>query len=79
MKNREYQDRGGVLVCAAPAEYGLFDGHRLIVRILRMGDGWRVCRPTERSTIGLAISPIGMNKFREVREWAIANVSAKSV
>lgn len=69
-KNRSLV-RGGVSV---PAEYGIFDGPRLLARILRMGDGWRACRPTSTSQIGIAISPIGMNKYREVREWALENL-----
>jgi hypothetical protein len=59
---------------AVPSEYGLYDGKDLVARILRMGDGWRACRPSDRSVIGTAVSPVGLNGFREVRDWVLVNL-----
>lgn len=53
-----------------PAEYAIFRADELLLRIVLNGGKWRACQPSEKSEIGLAISPIGMNKFREVRKWA---------
>ena len=58
-----------------PAEYALFEGGQLVARIIRMDDGWRACRPTATSKIGLAVSPIGLNSFKEVRQWTIEQYS----
>lgn len=65
---------GGGKEVKSPAEYSVFNGKQLLARIVKMGDGWRACKPSEVSAIGLAVSPIGMNKFREVRQWAISKL-----
>lgn len=75
-RNREYKDAGGGVATAfIPAEYGVFEGAKCLARIIRSGEGWRACKATSGSSIGLAISPIGMNKFREVRAWIIADLA----
>jgi hypothetical protein len=43
-----------------------------------MRDGWRCCRPTSQSLLGTAISPIGLNAFKMVRDWAIENLKGAS-
>lgn len=54
----------------SPAEYTVTFGKEKLAVIIKNGDGWRVSVPTETSKIGTAISPIGMDKFRAVRDWA---------
>lgn len=78
-RNRVYaeSDRGGGRVVASPTEYAIYRGKQLLGRIVRMRDGWRCCRPTEHSKLGVAISPIGLNAYKLVRDWAIENLEVK--
>jgi hypothetical protein len=74
-RNREYrtENSGGGVTSRqfTPSEYAVVDGKQLVARIVFMGEGWRVCQATERSLFGRAVSPVGMNRFKEVREWAL--------
>jgi hypothetical protein len=73
-RNREYATkRGGVTNAFRPSEYAVYAGRDLLARIVYNGDGWRVCRTTNIAAIGEAISPIGLNRFREVRAWVMCN------
>ncbi len=57
----------------APAEYAVFKGGEKVASMVKAGDGWRVCQATEGSRFGLAISPVGLDAFMEVKAWAIRN------
>jgi hypothetical protein len=70
-QNRRYRNGDRKDDLLSPSEYAVYRGKELIARILKMGEGWRACRPSEGSKIGTAISPIGMNKFREVKTWTL--------
>lgn len=65
---------GGGVTLIRHAEYELRDGRRALAKIVRGPEGWRACRISESSSFGLAVSPVGMNRFREVRAWAIRNL-----
>lgn len=65
---RRFRDRGDLTAeLIAPAEYEIRQGIELVALIIKAQDGWRACRPTENSRIGLAISPVDLNAFRQVR------------
>lgn len=64
-------------VIFAPAEHAIFRGANLLARIVKNGDGWRACVPGETSKIGNAISPVGLNKFKAVRDWSFEYFSEK--
>lgn len=55
----------------APAEYAVVRGDERLALIVKAGDGWRVCEPSESSRLGLAVSPIGLDTFGMVRRWAL--------
>ena len=55
----------------APAEYAVRRGGETVAVIVKMGDGWRCCRPSEASRIGLAVSPIGLDAWGRVKAWAL--------
>lgn len=67
----QYEGGEDVTELVAPAEYDVRKEGETLARIVKMGDGWRVCEPTERSKIGTAVSPIGLNRFRQVKAWAL--------
>ena len=56
------------------AEYELRDGPKPLAKIIRGPEGWRVVRFSTSSSFGLPVSPVGMNRYREVRAWAIRNL-----
>lgn len=60
-----------------PAEYAVYRGTDLLVKIVRNGRKWRACEPSDTSEIGLAISPIGIDRFREVKVWAFDYLEKK--
>ncbi len=55
----------------APAEYAVKKGEEVLLRIVKTSDGWRACRPTPNSRIGLAVSPIGVDTWGAVRAWSL--------
>lgn len=55
----------------APAEYGVFVNGEQIARIVKTWDGWRVVKPTASSKFGVAVSPVGLNKFSSVKKFAL--------
>jgi hypothetical protein len=72
--SREYREMGGGKKLVRDAEYELqIDGCR-VARIVRGPDGWRACRLNGNNHFGLPISPIGMNKFRDVKAWVFYTV-----
>jgi hypothetical protein len=70
-----YDDDRDVLLAPAEYEVRVNDERRGI--IIKAQDGWRVCRPTPSSRIGMAISPVGLDAFRKVRAWAVEFFSKK--
>jgi hypothetical protein len=75
LKQRQYKEtQTGDLVIIAPTEYGLQRDKSLVARIVRTGDGWRVVRPTPDSNFGEAVSPVGLNGFTDVKNWAMENL-----
>jgi hypothetical protein len=67
--SRHYRYEDEVRRLVSNAEYELqIDGHR-VARIVRGPEGWRACRLNGSNQFGLPISPIGMNKFRDVKAW----------
>jgi hypothetical protein len=76
IKDRVYRDP---LTCVdplrpeiiAPAEYGLFRGDTLLCRIVRTGDGWRAVVAGDAGGFGRAVSPAGLDGWRQVRAWAV--------
>lgn len=69
-KNRDYFEEEFKRKVLRPAEYAIYQGEEPQLRIILNGRKWRACQPNENSKIGLAISPIGVDKFREVKKWA---------
>lgn len=61
-----------------PARYQIVHRGKVLAHIVRAGDGWRVCQPSTTSVLGRAISPIGLNGFREVRKWALKRFAANA-
>lgn len=57
--------------CVAPAEYAVLKDGQAVAVIVKAGDGWRCCRPSEGSRIGLAVSPIGTDTWGMVKKWAL--------
>lgn len=55
----------------APAEYAVLKGATKLASVVKTGDGWRVCEPTESSRFGAAVSPVGLDEFRRVKMWAL--------
>jgi hypothetical protein len=78
--NRRYADpdpeTGGVRpILISHAVYELIGAEGRLARIIRGPEGWRVCRLTNTgSSFGLPVSPVGMNRFRDVKAWALANL-----
>jgi hypothetical protein len=70
VRDREY-DHGAVPpVVVRPAEYAVFRGSEQLARVVRTADGWRVCVASEKSKLGEAVSPVGLNKLKLLRGWA---------
>lgn len=65
------EDGAGELRLIAPAEYEVVKGAETLARLVRAQDGWRVVVPTAASRFGEAVSPIGLERFRQVKEWAL--------
>jgi hypothetical protein len=74
---RQYRDLTESDELIAPAEYAVIASDSRLALIIKAQDGWRICVPTKDSKIGMAISPIDMNAFREVRDWALKYFSRK--
>ncbi len=55
----------------AASEYAVFRGTDQLARIVKAQDGWRVVVATGESKFGRAISPVGTDAFRAVKDWAI--------
>lgn len=53
----------------APAEYAVFVNGEEVARIVK-ADGWRVVKPSARSRFGVAVSPVGLDRFGSVKEFA---------
>lgn len=62
----------------AAAEYAIYrhPDTTPIARIIK-SDGWRVVVAVEDNHFGRAISPIGMDSFTAVKEWAIGHFKEK--
>lgn len=71
VRNRVYgiDAETGREIVVTPAEYAVFRGAGQLARVVRMKDGWRVCVATAGSKLGEAISPVGLNKLKLLREW----------
>ena len=76
-KNRDYLEVEEKRKILRPAEYAIYRGEDLLLRIILNGRKWRACQPSEKSEIGLAISPVGLDKFREVRDWTYRHLEEK--
>lgn len=59
--------------CVRPAEYAVERDAARLALIVKTADGWRVCVATATSRLGSAISPVGLNKFAEVKRWALSH------
>lgn len=70
-KNRQFKYGGGRKKLLTDAEYAVFRGAVSLAVIIKTGGGWRACIPTEKNIIGTAISPVGMNKYKSVKDWII--------
>jgi hypothetical protein len=55
----------------APAEYAVFVNGEQVARIVKARDGWRIVQPTPSSKFGVAVSPVGLNKFSRVKDYAL--------
>jgi len=64
-------DGNEVRKATAPAEYAVRRGDETLAVIVKAGDGWRCCKPSTASRIGLAISPIGLDTWGAVKVWAL--------
>jgi hypothetical protein len=56
------------------AEYELCKGRERLARIVRGPEGWRAVKLSQTSNFGLPISPVGMNRYRDVRKWVLENL-----
>lgn len=71
---RHYYEQDGHMFgldLIAPAEYGVFVNGVEVARIVKAPDGWRVVQPTPRSKFGVAVSPVGLDKFTSVKQFAL--------
>jgi hypothetical protein len=80
--NREYRESesgGGVTVLIRDAEYAIETAGARLCRIVRGPEGWRaIVANTGNSAFGLPVSPVGLNLLRDVKTWAIENLTADS-
>lgn len=67
----QHEDGSDLNELVAPAEYAVTKGGERLALMVKTGDGWRVCKPTEASKLGAAVSPVGLDGFREVKRWAL--------
>ena len=76
-KNRVYQEdltREGlpIMRVVSPTEYVVMRGDEVLARIVKANNGWRAVVPTTQSRLGIPVSPVGLNRFSRVREWALS-------
>ena len=69
-RKRQYEDRDGRRRVLTPTEYAIFRAGVKLASIVFNGKGWRACLPNENSKFGLAISPVGLDKFKAVKSWS---------
>ena len=73
LRNREFKEiEGEARRLIRPAEYAIYRDEHCLAMLILAKDGWRVCVPTGNSRIGSAVSPVGFNKFSQVKNWALA-------
>lgn len=69
------EDGNEIRQSVAPAEYAIRRGDVTVGVIVKMGEGWRCCLPSETSRIGLAVSPIGLDAWGKVKVWALRELA----
>lgn len=69
-RNREYNETTGKRKVFRHAEYAVWNDEVCLATIVWSGGGWRCCRLGSKGAITSAVSPVGLDKFRTVRDWA---------
>lgn len=77
-RNREYNETTGKRKVSRHAEYSVSNGKDYLAAIVWNGGGWRCCRIGSTGAIASAVSPVGLDKFRTVRDWAFHYLSKEN-